>query len=51
MVALLAARDLQSNLGSNLALVKKLTVLDPLVAPRASCVLPLRLPIGGRCRS
>jgi hypothetical protein len=34
VVALLAARDLRSNLGSNLALVKDMTGLDPWVAGR-----------------
>ncbi len=34
MAALLAARDIRSNLGSNLAQVKELTGLDPWVAGR-----------------
>ena len=34
VVAMLAARDLRSNLGSNLALVKEVTGLDPWVAGR-----------------
>ena len=35
VVALLAARDLRSSLGSNLALVREETGLDPWVAGRA----------------
>ena len=34
VIALLAARDIRSNLGSNLALVRELTKLDPWVEPR-----------------
>ena len=41
VLALLAARDIRSNLGSNLALVRELTKLDPWVEPRGSLLTAL----------
>ena len=41
VLALLAARDVRSNLGSNLALVRTLTRLDPWVAPRGALSVAL----------
>ena len=41
MLALLAVRDIRSNLGSNLALVRDLTKLDPWVTPRGTLAAAL----------